>query len=156
MSSSYRVGSSPSTFTPATARTATGPNIQPPSAKDLEGVKSAKELGADFKLGVTKDSKSEDVVAALSQLVGGPKAQGYSSMMDAFLGNGPFKTRALDGIQKEMSAWLKANPNATPTQVFEQASKTMMTQVLMNKTFKETIDQMASAAVNRMKDTFEG
>jgi len=40
--------------------------------------------------------------------------------------------------------------------VFEQASKVMMKQVLMNQTFKQTIDQMASAAISRMRDTFEG
>ncbi|HYO72811.1 MAG TPA: hypothetical protein VEU33_42790 [Archangium sp.] len=147
------IGNNRSSFAaPSTARTA-GPTIQPPSAEDLKGVKSGSALGTAFKLGVTTDSKLEDVQAALGQLVGGAKGASYGMMIES-LGK-TFKGRALDGIQKDMAAWLKQNKNATPAQVFEQASKVMVKQVLMNQTFKQTIDQMASDAVNRMKDTFE-
>jgi hypothetical protein len=148
------IGSNRSSFAAtSTARTAS-PSIQPPSAEELKGVKSGSELGTDLKLGVTTDSKLEDVQSALGQLVGEKKGQGYGMMIEG-LGKA-FKGRALEGIQKDMAAWLKDNKNATPAQVFEQASKVMMKQVLMNQTFKQTIDQMASAAVSRMRDTFEG
>jgi hypothetical protein len=149
-----RVGNTSSFTATSAARTAaTGPAIQPPSAEDLKGVKTASELGTDLKLGVTTDSKLEDVQAALGQLVGEKKGQAYGLMVEG-LGK-TFKGRALEGIQKDMSTWLKANPNATAAQVFEQASKVMM-KVLMQQTFKQTIDQMTSAALSRMKDTFEG
>lgn len=145
---------SPSTFSTASTARTTGPTIAPPSAEELKGVKSAKELGANFKLSVNKDSKQEEVAKDLAQLVGAEKGKGYAAMIEML---GPtFKTRALEGIQKEVGEWAKANPNATPAQVFEQASKIMMKQVLMQQTFKQTIDQMTSAALSRMKDTFEG
>ncbi|HEX5744948.1 MAG TPA: hypothetical protein VFZ09_01820 [Archangium sp.] len=151
---STRIGSNSSSFAATTAARTAGPTIQPPSAEDLKGVKSASDLGSDFKLGVNTDSKLEDVMSSLAQLVGEKKAQGYGMTIES-LGKS-FKGRALEGIQKDMATWLKANPNASPEKVFEQASKVMMKQVLMQQTFKQTIDQMSSAAVNRMKDTFEG
>ncbi|AKJ05843.1 hypothetical protein ATI61_110407 [Archangium gephyra] len=151
---STRIGNNTSTFAATTAARTAGPTIKAPTAEELKGVKSGSELGTDLKLGVTTDSKLEDVQAALGQLVGKGKGDSYGMMIEG-LGKA-FKGRALEGIQKDMAAWLKDNKNATPAQVFEQASKVMMKQVLMNQTFKQTIDQMASAAVSRMKDTFEG
>lgn len=142
-------------FGPTTAARTTGPSIPTPSAEDLKGSKSAKDLGTDYKLAsLAKDASAEDVEKALAELVGDKKGKGYAFTAEC-LGKS-FKGRALEGIQKEMGQWLKANPNATQAQVFEQASKTMMKHVLMNQQFKQTIDQMASAAISRMRDTFEG
>ena len=140
--------------TPSVATTRTTAAAETPNPVG-EGVKSAKDLlaGGSLNLGVNKDSTKEQVAVALKQLAGDKGVQ-YANTIES-LGKA-FKGRALEGIQKEMGEWLKANPNATAAQVFEQASKVMMKQVLMNQTFKQTIDQMASAAVSRMKDTFEG
>lgn len=150
---STRIGNNSSFTAPSAARTA-GPAIQPPSTEELKGVKSASDLGSDFKLDVNSDSELADVQSSLAQLVGEKKGQGYGMMVES-LGK-TFKGRALEGIQKDMAAWLKDNKNATPAQVFEQASKVMMKQVLMQQTFKQTIDQMTSTAISRMRDTFEG
>ncbi len=140
----------------ATARTATAANTTP-SASELtdQGVKTAKELtsGGSYNIGVNKDSDKTKVAEALVQIAGDKGAQ-YANTIEG-LGKA-FKGRALEGIQKEMGEWLKANPNATQTQVFEQATKTLYKHTMINQQFKQTIDQMASAAISRMKDTFEG
>ncbi|WP_375766679.1 hypothetical protein NR798_34045 [Archangium gephyra] len=120
-----------------------------------EGVKSAKDLlaGGSLNLGVNKDSTKEQVAVALKQLAGDKGVQ-YANTIEG-LGKA-FKGRALEGVQKEMGEWLKANPNATPDQVHAQSTKTLYKHTMINQQFKQTIEQMASAAISRMKDTFEG
>lgn len=120
-----------------------------------EGVKSSKDLlsGGSYNIGVNKDSTKEQVAASLLQLAGNKGIQ-YANTIEG-LGKA-FKGRALEGIQKEMGEWLKANPNASPDQVHAQATKTLYKHTMINQQFKQTIDQMASAAISRMKDTFEG
>lgn len=139
-----------SAFAPQTTAT-----TEAPPNPVAEGVKSSKELlaGGSLNLGVNKDSTKEQVAVALKQLAGNKGVQ-YASTIEG-LGKA-FKGRALEGIQKEMGEWLKANPNATPDQVHAQATKTLYKHTMINQQFKSTIDQMASAAISRMKDTFEG
>jgi hypothetical protein len=134
------------------ARTTAAAETPNPSG---EGVKSSKDLlsGGSYNIGVNKDSTKEQVAASLLQLAGNKGIQ-YANTIEG-LGKA-FKGRALEGIQKEMGEWLKANPNATPEQVFAQSSKVMAKHTMVNMQFKQTIDQMASDAINRMKDTFEG
>jgi hypothetical protein len=137
-----------------TARAATTP-VEPPPNPVAEGVKSAKDLlaGGSYNIGVNKDSTPEQLASSLLQIAGNKGIQ-YADTIDK-LGKA-FKGRTLEGIQKEMGEWLKANQNATPDQVHAQATKTLYKHTFINQQFKQTIDQMASAAIDRMKDTFEG
>lgn len=120
-----------------------------------EGVKPSKDLlsGGSYNIGVNKDSTKEQVAVALKQIAGDKGVQ-YANTIEG-LGKA-FKGRALEGVQKEMGEWLKANPNATPDQVHAQATKTLYKHTMINQQFKQTIEQMASAAISRMRDTFEG
>lgn len=143
------IGRSPAPSVAARTAAADAPN---PSG---EGVKSSKDLlaGGSYNIGVNKDSTKEQVAVALKQIAGDKGVQ-YANTIEG-LGKA-FKGRTLEGVQKEMGEWLKANPNATPDQVHAQATKTLYKHTFINQQFKQTIEQMASAAISRMRDTFEG
>lgn len=138
-----------------TARTAN--TTQTPSTSELkgQGALTAKELlsGGSYKIGVDKNSTDKQVAESLVKLLGDKGAQ-YAGMIET-LGK-DFKGRALDGVQKDMAAWLKDHPTANQSQIYEQANKTLYKHTMINQQFKQTIEQMASDAISRMKDTFEG
>ncbi|MCY1076215.1 hypothetical protein [Archangium lansingense] len=139
----------------STARTAS--TTQAPSTSELkdQGALTAKELlsGGSYNIGANKNSTKEQVAESLVKLLGDKGAQ-YAHTLES-LGK-DFKGRALEGVQKDMAAWLKDHPNANQSQIYEQANKTAYKHTMVNQMFKQTIEQMASAAISRMKDTFEG
>lgn len=120
-----------------------------------QGVQSAKDLlaGGSYKIGVNGSSSKEEVAPALVKLAG-DQGVWYTQMAEG-LGK-TFKDRMLKGVESQMNTWLQANKNATPDQVAAQAKKILGTQLITQQSFKSTIDSMASAAIDRMKDAFEG
>jgi len=67
-----------------------------------------------------------------------------------------FKDAAIKKVTADMDKWAKANPNGT-LEDFQKEFKTKLSNAIMvQSTFKQHISQMASQAIERMKDTFEG
>lgn len=57
-------------------------------------------------------------------------------------------------VEQNMNKFLKANPNATETEIATEAKKHLMAQTLMYKHVEKSIMDMAQKSIERIRDTF--
>lgn len=122
----------------------------PPSA-----VRSAPELTRDgsFSLGLQGKTGEKDVAAALGKILDPTSAKQYAGFGQKL---GSSQGAMLRGVERDMGQWLREYPQASAAEVAAQGKEIVSKHCMIQKTFQDMAQQLASKAIERMKDAFEG